>query len=359
MPFMKRKTAITQAVKIGAGIAAAAMTKRRAGKTATTTKRRKPKRPDPQGNEYRKFTYKNGRNPKLTLRNLAKEVHANRSKLTLAHRDYTTWGSSQGAWVLACAQSALGATLTCQNVLLFDLTAVTNADSAGVVQTPVAYSYPVFSNETDTANLTWVNGPQWTIERNESITGTISAHPGARAEHQWTSIKALLYSAGIIATKVEFTIMKFRDEDLVPGATVTTKTTAFWQSILHPAVKNPICTNTPMWTRKAVKQISRKTFILDPKETTENVQANLTEVNMFIKQGGRVLHYDADTSVDRINLIQDDDTFVNLGRNGTTTDVKSRTYLMIRAYTRRNTIADIVYHPSMDIIIRNCFTYGT
>lgn len=356
MPY-KKGTLTGKVLRIGAGTVAAALMKRRPAGSRTVQKRKiKPKAPQATGNEYKKYAYKQGGAPKLTLKRLAREVRLGESRMILVHRDYTTWGSVSGAYILACAQTALGSPLVCINLLMFDLTGVMNANSAGAINYPVSFSHPTFSNETNTATVSWTNGPLQTMEKLDSVTGIDTAVPNRTANHQWTSIKAMLYSAGTIVTKVEFSIVQFLDDDIIPGET-NAKAIAFWQSILHPAVKNPICTNTPLWTRKAIKLISRKTFVLDPKETTENVQANLTEVNMFVRHGGRTIHYD-EANTDRVNMLQDDDTFVNVGGNSTNPKPKYRRYLMIRAYTRRNGIADVTLHPSMDLIVRNCFTFN-
>ena len=118
----------------------------------TITRRKKSNQSHPT-QDYTKINVQRGRKIRQTLKGAWKYIRSNVEKTIYAYRAYNQFGSPWGALPIRCAQTAAGAGLftPCQIV---EITQAPN-NVNGTLVNPLVGSELVFTNETDTASLSW------------------------------------------------------------------------------------------------------------------------------------------------------------------------------------------------------------
>lgn len=375
------------AVRAGVGIASAlySMAKRRKAvparkpRTATKTKtvarrpvpaRRKVIRTNQAGEwDYTKRNVNYGRVPRRTLAQAFKQINSTREVVRLNLQGVKRFGTSFGSYLLENGQTAAGATcvMPCH---LYDLTSAFNTNAANSVVNHPVFQGLRFTNETDTANTSWLNpgtapGPPsvtftWNWENTPEATaaGNLNNFPHGKSVLEWISAKFMFYAPLTQSTKFQVDVIQLTDQRLHPTAGINASNivvddfhTGFWQYMLSQYSYNPIMAQNSKYA-KYVKYLKRTTLYVDPKETTDTSQSRYKELNLFLRFN-RTCNYKWDDN-DKIGIATND-IESNTGNARTTVHPRARIYLMVRAlagFRQNATLFSEAVHPSYDLVLK-------
>lgn len=312
---------------------------RRSGGSRTGTRRSKYLKDAGNTADYSKLSASYGRGQPYVRKQLAL-VKSNTERTIWVYRNINkAWGQA-GANVLASVQTGALGTAVAAPVHIFDLTCVPNANGTTAVGQTTGHALG-FTNETSSSSVTWTNlntnvagSTQW-----QAMTAP-NANPermeGGMSYLDWVNCKLLFYAMSQFPTKLQIDIVQFRRDILVPApdaGTSTTEADAFWQSLSHVYMWNPIHPVNGNY-RKNLKVLKSITVEMDAKETDENTPCRYKEVNLFLKLG-RKLNYRW--------LEQDQAGFgatgptaeiqINTSANQPRVHPRARIFLMIRSVT--------------------------
>lgn len=282
---------------------------------------------------------------------LSKLVKANKEYGIYQYANISPFGGASGNFVLRNWQTALGAVLHAP-VHLYDLSACNQMTGAGVVKANPVHMLR-FTNETDTATVSWENlGVNYTTisSPNSTINPTLTDwFPGGRDVMEYVSADILFYCPSQTATRISVSLVQIRDEEFVPTNSATVRNTAFWQGVCKRFMRNPIETSDSRW-HKYIKVLKTIKFYMDPKETTENVNARCKRVRLF-QRLNRTCNYNY-IHQDRINMLNQDEQ-INTGSGlQTTVHPNARIFLMITGQARLASADDAARHPTYDINLK-------
>lgn len=220
-------------------------------------------------------------------------VNSNTEKTTWMWRAMNkVWGSSGYRFLKSVQEGAAGSAVEtpCH---VWDLTSVNNANGTTAVPASPGQRLQLGS-EVDSAAVSWVplvnqnNLQQWTLQT--APNNNAERMEGGQSYLDWVSVKMLLYAQTTQPTKVQVEICQFTRDELVPAPeAVTQEHSAFWQSMVHRQMWNPILPVNGNY-RKYIRVLKSVTVEMDPKETDETSSGRFKEVNMYLKLG-RELDY--------------------------------------------------------------------
>jgi len=329
------------------------MKRRPVRRTRTATKTRNTRRTKntvlAQG-EYSKVSTTLGKKPKRDLRAAWKYLNQNISHSVYGHRNYNTFGSLSGAVTLANTSPTPTSGLLSVPCHLYELNSVPNVTVGGVISVPNILYIPTFSSPTDTATIGWQQASSFNIEDSSADASQLSSYANSSDTLDWLSIKMLCYTPLTIPCRWEINILRISDQRLNPDVANTSKfCTAIYQSYIKNFIKSPIETSNSAYKRY-FKTIYTSSFIMTPKESTENVANIMREVNIFLRVNQKCSYNWGDEDLMGMSTI---DTQKNYGANKLQTHPRARLYLSIRAQAVNGTAWTQSTMPSYDIAIRS------
>lgn len=317
-----------------------------------TAVREKPDKDTSQNAEYVRETVARGRKPKQTLRAAWKMLNANKSSVVFGVRQYSQYGASQGQIALQNQAATLDSTWT-PPCVLYDVTSCIN-DIGGVATAAAPGVKPIFSNMRDTATISWSSGgmSSWTLDTSDAPNSVQESYPMGSSMLDWMKAQLLFYSTTTLPTRVQVDLVQITDTRLVPGAESTPFATAFWQSAIKRFAYSPLEPGNNQY-KKYLKTLYTKSFILEPKETTESVPAQLYQLDLFQRFNRKCTYNWQNADRMNINAVEGP---VNRADNQNVVHPRARIFLMIRAQSKSDTAYTTTVHPSYDIVLRTKHT---
>lgn len=306
--------------------------------------------------EYQKERVQLGRKVKKNLKGAWKHIKNNLNESRQSIRSYVEFGSSNGFNFLQNVAASAADPWT-PPMILYDLTSCRNV-VGGVVTDYNPCWKPEFSNYGAAGNLTWVQpatSGNWLPEDTPAASTTAASYPQDKSVLDWVSAKLLFYSPFNIPTRISVQIVQFTDRRFCPGESTGAAdplVNAFYQGLIKKYSYSPLeegNSNLKKW----MKVLYSKDFIMEPKDTDEQVPAQYKQLDIFNRMN-RVCKYDWNQN-DAMNVMSVD-TQVNNSRNLNVVEPKARIYLMIRAQSKLNSVISNAVHPSFDIVLRTKHT---
>jgi len=313
----------------------------RRGGAGTITRRRKYTKDAGNTADYSKVTSNYGKAQPYVKKQLS-IVNSNTEKTVWVFRAINkAWGQT-GFHSLNCNQPGGVLTSLFAPLHIYDLTCVPNANGTTATAQTVGYHLG-FTNETTTASTIWTpltnnvtGSTQWIAMT--SPHGNPERMEGGQSYLEWANVKLLLYAQTQFPTKVKIDLVQFTRDTLVPspdGGTSTPEADAFWQSLTHSYMWNPIHPVNGNY-KKYLKVLKTVVVEMDAKETDENTPARYKEVNMFLKLG-RKLNYRwlendlASFTGANSNPVNTIEAQTNTAANQSRVHPRRRLFLMIRS----------------------------
>lgn len=298
--------------------------------------------------DYTKASVHLGRKSRQNLRQAWKRIKANTTQTVYRMNDYSQFGGASGAVQLLNTST----TLTTGNHLvpchLYDITGVINNVNGVNVANSIRWD-PAFTLPTDAGVLFWTNTKSITLESADQTAATFDNYPRGKDLLDWYSARLLFYNATTIPCKFLVQIVQFTDERLVPGATVTQFSTAFWQAMVKKYTWTPLEVGDVNYA-KYLKVWHTSAWSMDPKESIDASSTKYRELNIF-RRFNRMCNYDW-VADDKMGTLTNNEGQVNAGDVDTTVHPRARLFLMIRAVSRNGTAYSSTIHPSYDILHR-------
>lgn len=320
----------------GTSRSTAKATSRRRGGSGTVTRRRRYSKVAGNMSDYSKFSTNYGRKPGFVKKQL-RMVKSNTEDTTYVFRNLNqVWGPVGKTNLTSFQAGALG-TLIEAPLHIYDLTAINQVSGLAQADVQQAVGHRLtYTNETTSSSAGWTalqdNNNQTFWKVLTSPNQAPQRAEGGSSYLDWVSVKLLLYAATAQPTKVDIMICQFRRDTLCPSPDdgVTQEHTAFWQSMTHRAMYNPILPVNANY-KKYFKVLKTVQVEMDPKETTEASGARYKEVNMFLRMN-RELDYRWKESALGAILTTGVTTQLNT-ENMTRVHPRKRVFLMIRSYS--------------------------
>jgi len=289
-------------------------------------------------------------------------LNANRSSIVQAFRQYNQFGGGTGSLTLVNSKAPAGEYFV--PLHMYDLTSTMNISPGLSISQYSPFLRPVFSDHTDSATIRWMQdtntaGLNWKMENSTTTENLVNTYPGGECTLDWIQAKMLFYCPALSVSRFQIDIVRIKDPKLVPNESLGNFQCAFWQAAVKRFAYSPLEPGDHKYSRN-FKVLHSQSFIMEPKETTENESAHYREVNIFLRMNKGV-RYDYEDA-DRMYMQQTDGQY-NTGaltiRN--TVQQKYRTFLMIRAQSKytETGVGDPLYHPSYDIVLRKKSTQLT
>jgi len=267
----------------------------RRGGSGTITRRRKYTKDAGNTADYSKVTSNYGKAQPYVKKQLS-IVNSNTEKTVWVFRAINKAWGQLGFHSLNCNQPGGVLTSLFAPLHIYDLTCVPNANGTTATAQTVGYHLG-FTNETTTASALWTPLTNNVTGSTQWIAMT-SPNPnpermeGGQSYLDWVNVKLLLYAQTQFPTKVKIDLVQFTRDTLVPSpdaGTSTVEADAFWQSLTHPYMWNPIHPVNGNY-KKYLKVLKTVVVEMDARESDENAPTRYKEVNMFLKLG-RKLNY--------------------------------------------------------------------
>ena len=354
MPVTRRaveRTVKTIARAVGAASAArsAAQKFKSKGKSHTRTKTKEGKsEAQSRSADYSRTSVSLGKKPKRDLKQLYKYVDAQKSVSQYAFRLYNQFASSSGRVQLAnvSTSTSTGALTVPCNV--WDITSVSNV-VGGTVTNPLIAWYPSFSDPTGTGTLSWGNAYNLALESSDNTATVPDNYPCGQSTLDWYNMKLMCYAPTSIPCRWQIDVVQFKDQRLNPETTTQTPfATGFWQSMVKPFAYSPLETGDTSY-KKYMKVLYSKSWIMNPKETTDPAPAIMKQVNLFQRLNRSCKFNWSDE--DAMNMLAVDGE-INLAPNKTTVHPRARIYVIIRASANNATAFTTTLHPTYDIVYK-------
>lgn len=221
----------------------------------------------------------------------------------------------------------------------------------GSIQNPTIGWYPTFSDPTSTATLSWTRAFTYTNENVDNATAIVDNYPGGSDTLDWVQAKLLFYAPTTRASRIQVDVVQIRDTRLVPDAStgVSNFACAFWQAMVKRFAYSPLEPGNNEYA-KYLKVLDSKTFIMEAKESTDAVNTNMKELNLFYRFNRKCKYNWADE--DKMAMLSQDGQ-INTDTNiSTQVHPRSRIFLMIRGQATNTTADSSALHPSYDIVLR-------
>lgn len=299
-------------------------------------------------------------------------LRATANRLVFGLSDYTSFGDANGAHYLEnWFPGAPGPYYTpCH---LYDVSSAPNNVDGSQVTAQCGYKL-TFTDPTNGANLVWVSHSNANQVLNSGHTETSTQSvPNNRSMLRGVAAKFMFYSAQTIPTRVRVSLIQINEDKYHPPktasgthdnvgpwvaagtaySTVTDRSVvAMWQSAVHNYVKNPVCVGDGNSVRRQIKVLKSHSFILNPKETSDNTSATYHAFNMYHKFSRRMTYNWADQ--DKVDMRNNDEQFIDAAVNKCSVAPRARLYIMVQADSKYNSGAAQVTTgaPSYDITLR-------
>lgn len=320
--------------------------------------------------DYSKRNATFGKRPRRDLRYVNRVLNAASERIQFYATQMSAFGGSTGANWLQNRQAALGSALFAP-LKIFDVTSCNNVVNAAIQVGPCAQDL-LFTNETDTGLVQWINYPaqNWALQTAPEGIAAFDSYPNEKSYLNWVNARFMFYAPTAIPTKIQIDLVRFKDDRLVPSAPINAGavgyggvaaatsdafTCAFWQYMTKKFMWNQI---EPMDNtfRRYVKVLKSMTLYMDPKESTDQSSTRYREVNFFANLNKTCNYRWNDT--DRVDMRATDTQRVFDGDNKLELHPSRRTFLMVRAVSQRVVGASPVAtsNPSFDWFIRTRHT---
>jgi len=323
--------------------------KRRYGSRTITRRKRKSSYQFGNPNQYIRQTHSRGKRLRKNIRGAWKVIKSNTEGNIQGLRQYSAFGGTGGVLVLKNISPSPSTGPIEVPLHLYELNASLN-DVGGVVTQPTIGWYPSFSNPGITGTLSWSNTFNLVPENTTGSASTYQNGAGKRDMLDWVQAKMLFYAPTTRAARIQVDLVQFTDTRLVPDATTTSAfATAVYQALVKRFTISPLETGNNEYS-KYLKILDSKTFIMDAKESTDPVNTNMREVNLFYRMN-RLCRYDW-AEDDAMGLLSLNDTQINQGDVSTQVHPRARIFLMIRGQSTNAAAYSATIHPSYDLVIR-------
>nr|UOF76972.1 putative capsid protein [Cressdnaviricota sp.]UOF81648.1 putative capsid protein [Cressdnaviricota sp.] len=247
-----------------------------------------------------------------------------------------------------------------------------DSDSASAT----AITTPLLSQDSNGATISVGNTSRWQVENTSSGTSSTYQLNSRKALHAWTQIKMNLYGVRTRNVRWVVQLVKVKDEfaDFISAGSSNREKQKLFDYLARPFIYNNLLTGDPQ-VAADVKVLKTYETVIGPMRTDESTVLNpegglnnnpaphIQTVNMFINHNA-IRRYDWRRDVPPIHDNAprfDVETSTDQSAN---CQPKDRIYLLIRALApqRRtlagndwNTIADVSFEPSYDLVLRNKF----
>lgn len=316
------------------------------GTTTTTTRR--TKETDVTQAEYSKRSTALGYKPKQTLKQAWKLLNNNIASTLYGVSAYNQFAGATGTTQLQnISASSTTGTLNAP-CHLWEITSAPNVINGTVTNPNVMWTLQ-FTNPTNTGTVNWIANNPLAVYNADNISTSFNTYPMGNDTLDWVKFKSLFYCPTSIPTRVQIDIIQLKDTRLNPDTTNTSAfATAFWQSMIKRFAYSPMESGNTKYS-KYLTVLHSQSFIMHPKETTENVSTTYKEVQIF-KRMNRRCTYDW----------QDQDSMTLLGQEtqqnspallSTQVHPRARVYIMVRAQANNATAFDASKMPSYDFTL--------
>jgi hypothetical protein len=310
---------------------------------------------------YIKQSHSSGRRIKKNTRGAWKVLSGNIESVTQGVRLYTPFGGVAGSLRI---QNTTNSALNTPNsgpagclyppIHLWELTSSQNVQNVAGVATlnaPTIGWFPIFSSATSAATLSYSNQFQMSTDDSPGVQSSISNWPANNDILDWCQIKTMFYAPTSRPSRIQIDVVQFKDTRLVPDNTtgVSQFACAFYQAMSKRFTLSPLETGSEHY-QKYLKVLDSKTFIMEPKETTEAPNTNFREVNLFYRWNRRCNYKWADD--DLMGMTTNNEGQVNQGDVQLQVHPRARIFLMIRGQALNDTVQTTTGMPSYDIVIR-------
>lgn len=325
-------------------------------RTVTEETRKRKRMTAGQVNAYVKSSYRRGRKRRRNLRAAWKLLNQNLSSRIMSYRNYSQFGGTSGALYLGNISTTPTTGVLQVPCHLWEITSAPNVvgTPTGTVTYPTIGWFPRFTDPTAAGTLTWINSGAFSFEDTDSALNSFGNAPNGNDTLDWVSIRTLLYAPSDRPARFQLDVIQIKDTRLVPD-TVTgigAFATAFWQNQLKRFTYSPLEVGDVKYG-KYIKYLDSKSFIIDPKESTDPNSNNYREVNLFYRFNRRCTYNWGDA--DPVAPLVANEGPVNTGADiKTQVHPRARIFFMIRAQAV-NGIGDAAHFlktPSYDLVIR-------
>lgn len=337
--------------------------------TRVITRRKKQLPPDGDYNQISVARLQTGRKKRVTLGWLNKQMQA-KNELTVYRWNGLKSFDDNGYYFIGKHFNALGNIINCP-LYLYDLTGIINTTSSGVQN---AICLKRMTLTTPTGLVGWTDQLHLLSDGSSTSAGialesastasSVVNYPHQTSILKWHDVKMNLWGAKARAVKYVIQVIKIDDEILDPwtvkaaaagGTADDNKYQAFWQSMVKPYAYNPIAYVDPKMKQK-YKVLKTYSCIIQPTSTTESdADPHVKTLNWFMRWD-RIIDYSQDSArFTGVNDVVNEADFLNeeAKYGATTTDTKSKLFLLIRAQsTFQSETVDNTNMPSFDLMVR-------
>lgn len=287
--------------------------------------------------------------------------------------DYTKFGGVNGSIYLQNWYNTSTGTDYYVPLHLWDVTACNN-NVAGTVQGAQVGARLSFNSPIAPTTVKWrtMSNPLQAINTGHAASSTANT-PNAASLYRGFSAKFMFYAPQTIPTRITIRLIQILGDQFHPpkaasGLTESVglwqadntalpdqasySTVNFWESAVAQYAYNPVIHGDGNMLKQYMKVVKSHSFILNPKETSDNTATTYHQFTMFHRFNRRNKYNWLDSGVQ--DLITDDEDIDNRAVNKCCVQPKARYYLMVTGDSVYNTGATEVKTgaPSYDISLR-------
>jgi len=290
--------------------------------------------------------------------------------------DYSDYGTDEGSIKLDNYYSA-ATPLWRTPCHLWDVTAAPNNINGTIRNAQCGYELG-FSDPSNTAEIRWLTKSGQLGQQNVGHAfSSVNNLPNNSSLLRGVKANFMFYCPTALPVRIKIALIQLTEKDYHPpkipdGAfenvgqwqapniltidttsnnRANTAVASFWQQVVHSYVKNPICIANANQTKRYMKVLKSHSFILNPKESTDNSATTYHQYSFYHRFARRCKYNWQDQ--DRINM-QDDSASEKVdAENKCCVEPNARMYLMVIAdsgYTEEEPTS--AKRPSYDVVIR-------
>jgi len=304
-------------------------------------------------------------------------THAAGQRNVWGFAKYTKFGDANGAYYLENWKKTTGTQLYHAPVHLWDVTAIPNNVNGTFRYAQVGVKCCFDSALTPGTFAPLTLGPTQTPV-NVGHTGTSTANTAnASSFYRGFAAKLLFYAPQTIPTRITVKLIQITRDKYHPGkqadgtfpdvgiwqaegngvpASTDPSVVALWSQIVTPYSVNPVTFADAQLVRKYVKVVKQETFILNPRESSDNTATTYHQLNFYHRFARRANYSWQDQDIERMTMTgtTDSDVPINAAVNKCSVEPKARYYLMIAGTSVFNEgeLMDAAGAPSYDISMR-------
>lgn len=338
--------------------------KRRYGRTATVTKRRRTTQSSGT-QEYSRYLTKIGRYTKRTLRNAWKRINVNQSYVVLRWNAVKAWNTNGYYWM---QNRTISGFKFCP-MYLFNLSSCNNSAANAepclqLTMNTVSGAFVWVQKDAFTNNGT-STATTWQYEQLDTGNGL----PGSHSFLKWADIRMNLWGCKNKATRWVIQLIRFKDplcdpyefrSDESAGSVVTNNRNDLYQSMVAPFMFNPIH-HVPSTLTKRIKVYKSWVFVQDPTTTIENdADPKCKEFRLFHRFNKMIKWANINTGLANVNNLDKSGFDYSAGsvQNNCYAPPGKNYCLLIRALNCDEDAADLnTVTPSFDLSVRTKHQY--